>query len=61
MVPLESLLAWRDIQLAGPVRDHLHHCFVEFFVAYQVVLITIDLVHDLVPQILVAFLESGLA
>lgn len=43
------------------MRDHLHHRFVEFFVAYQVVLIAIYFVHDLVPEILVALFKCSLA
>jgi len=43
------------------VSDHFHHRFVKLGVAYQVVLIAVDLGHDLVPEVLIAVLEGSLA
>ena len=55
------MIARGGLKLAGPVCNHLHHSFVKFIVAYLVVIITIYLVHDLIPKILIAFLKRCLA
>ena len=37
------------------MHDNLYHCIVEFFVAYDMVVVTVHLCHDLVQNQLEAF------
>ena len=43
------------------MRDNLYHCVVEFVITDDIVIVAIDLCHDLVPDQFVAFLKRRLA
>ena len=47
------------LQIAGSLSDNFNHGFVELLVAYYVVMISVNLSHNLLPKRLVVFFESG--